>query len=665
MKKTILLFAIIISGYFLFGQNVGVDQTNPVNKLDVNGNLSVGSNYSGTFTAPSNGAIFEGQVGIGTAMPMADLDVNGTLRVGSLIGAGTSMVVADANGNLSIQTIPTDGQTLSLSGSNLSISGGNSISLPFALPYSAGTGINISGSTIINTGDTDPSNDITTSTSAAGDVSGIFPTLSVDKIKGQNIAGTAPANGQVLKWNGSAWAPAVDDAGTTIWNQTGTTAYYNAGRVGIGLTNPTGQLTVRTDSTAISGDNVKVNGLSLVLDKFSNSNTNNAVGIGFGSSTNFGGGNPSIGAAIIHQRTNGGSFGKLHFATKPTFGLSEDIPIRMTIAEGGNVGIGTTSPGAKLSVSNGTTEFQIRPGMLDGAVNNDWTTFEMPGNKNFRIWDNLSVSDKIAIGTTTVATDAHLMVNGNIRVADDADIFGLDQIVGFNDLRLSGDATGGPDLLINANGTVGVNIAYTNTDMNVTNDPANLFILSCEFDNGNQVFEVLNNNHVNSYSDFGVINADFDVVGGTKNFKLDHPLDPANKNLRHNAVESPDHVTYYHGTVVLDGNGSAKVDLPPYFEALNKDFHYQLTCVGGFAQVYISKKIANNQFSIAGGTPGLEVSWQVSATRNDPWAKDHPYQAEFEKSPENKGKYWYPEGYGKSKSLQISSPEQERVLENE
>ena len=102
MKKTILLFSIIFSGYFLFGQNVGVDQTNPVNKLDVNGNLSVGSNYSGTFTAPSNGAIFEGQVGIGTAMPMADLDVNGTLRVGSLIGAGTSMVVADANGNLSI-----------------------------------------------------------------------------------------------------------------------------------------------------------------------------------------------------------------------------------------------------------------------------------------------------------------------------------------------------------------------------------------------------------------------------------------------------------------------------------------------------------------------------------------------------------------------------------
>ena len=143
-------------------------------------------------------------------------------------------------------------------------------------------------------------------------------------------------------------------------------------------------------------------------------------------------------------------------------------------------------------------------------------------------------------------------------------------------------------------------------------------------------------------------------VTGTKNFILDHPLDPTNKNLVHNAVESPNHVTYYHGTVVLGAGGTAKVRLPDYFEALNTDFHYQLTCVGGFAQVYIADEISDNQFSIAGGTPGLKVSWQVTATRNDPWVRDHPYKAEIEKKPEHKGKYIYPEGYGLPKEAGVS-----------
>ena len=146
---------------------------------------------------------------------------------------------------------------------------------------------------------------------------------------------------------------------------------------------------------------------------------------------------------------------------------------------------------------------------------------------------------------------------------------------------------------------------------------------------------------------------DFNVIGGAKNFMLDHPLDPLNKNLSHNAVESPDYVTYYHGTVQLDHNGEAIVLLPDYFEALNKDYHYQLTCVGGYAQVYVAEEIENNRFKIAGGHEGLKVSWQVSAVRNDPWAHDHPYEAEQEKNNYQKGKYWYPEGYGQAKEMGI------------
>ncbi|MCB0839366.1 MAG: tail fiber domain-containing protein, partial [Bacteroidetes bacterium] len=75
--KNIFLFIALFGGASLLAQNVGVDQTNPASKLDVNGNLSVGSSYSGTFTAPVNGAIFEGKVGIGTSNPTGNLDVRG------------------------------------------------------------------------------------------------------------------------------------------------------------------------------------------------------------------------------------------------------------------------------------------------------------------------------------------------------------------------------------------------------------------------------------------------------------------------------------------------------------------------------------------------------------------------------------------------------------
>jgi hypothetical protein len=60
-------------------------------------------------------------------------------------------------------------------------------------------------------------------------------------------------------------------------------------------------------------------------------------------------------------------------------------------------------------------------------------------------------------------------------------------------------------------------------------------------------------------------------VGGTltKNagsFKIDHPLDPANKYLYHSFVESPDMMNVYNGNITTDKRGLATVILPDYFE---------------------------------------------------------------------------------------------------
>ncbi len=80
----------------------------------------------------------------------------------------------------------------------------------------------------------------------------------------------------------------------------------------------------------------------------------------------------------------------------------------------------------------------------------------------------------------------------------------------------------------------------------------------------------------------------------------------------------------YSGVAIFDENGETVVELPEWFEALNGDFRYQLTCIESFSPVYIAEKVRNNRFKIAGGKCGSEVSWQVVGVRTDPWAREHP-----------------------------------------
>ena len=135
-------------------------------------------------------------------------------------------------------------------------------------------------------------------------------------------------------------------------------------------------------------------------------------------------------------------------------------------------------------------------------------------------------------------------------------------------------------------------------------------------------------------------------ASGSKPFRIDHPLDPENKYLYHYALESPQVLNMYRGNVVLDASGEAWVELPDYFHAINKDFHYQLTCVGGFAPVHIAQEIENNRFKIAGGTPGLKVSWTVTGVRSDPYLERYGAPVEKLKPEDEQGRYLHPELYG-------------------
>jgi hypothetical protein len=143
---------------------------------------------------------------------------------------------------------------------------------------------------------------------------------------------------------------------------------------------------------------------------------------------------------------------------------------------------------------------------------------------------------------------------------------------------------------------------------------------------------------------------------GTKSFQIDHPLHPETHYLNHFCTEAPEPLNAYSGNVITDAQGYATIQLPPYFESINRDFRYQLTVIDDsddFVLAKVVRKIQNNQFVIRTSKPFVEVSWRVEAVRNDLWVQRYGYQTEQEKEKEIRGKYLHPELYGQPKELGI------------
>ena len=136
-------------------------------------------------------------------------------------------------------------------------------------------------------------------------------------------------------------------------------------------------------------------------------------------------------------------------------------------------------------------------------------------------------------------------------------------------------------------------------------------------------------------------------------FKIDHPIDPENKYLSHSFVESPDMMNVYNGNITTDHNGLAVVELPEYFESLNRDFRYQLTVIGQFAQAIVAEKVKGNRFTIQTSAPGVEVSWQVTGIRQDAWANKNRIKVEEVKPERERGFYLHPESFGKEEERGI------------
>ena len=159
----------------------------------------------------------------------------------------------------------------------------------------------------------------------------------------------------------------------------------------------------------------------------------------------------------------------------------------------------------------------------------------------------------------------------------------------------------------------------------------------------------------------GNVNVTGTLSKGAGSFKIDHPLDPGNRYLYHSFVESPDMMNVYNGNVTTDASGSATVELPEWFEALNRDFRYQLTVLGNgaWSRVRVARGVEGNRFVIQTEIPTTEVSWQVTGIRKDPFAEANRIPVEQEKPAGERGLYLHPEAWGRPSEEGVAFRERE------
>jgi len=334
----------------------------------------------------------------------------------------------------------------------------------------------------------------------------------------------------------------------------------------------------------------------------------------------------------------------------------------------GNVGIATTSPGATLDV-NGTAVVRSNA-TVNGSLSAGPITATSSSSGGTGVYANAGSSTAsngvIAYGATGVA--GYTTVAGSIAVfGNGGNSTGSNGVVGYGATGVAGNSTITGSYGTYGSGSTGVWGNSTGTGANVgvlglgatgvqgVGDTWGVLGQSSStsgsgggFSNSTTGDALFTYNQSGGYAAFfdGDVDVDGNLSKAGGSFKIDHPLDPANKYLYHSFVESPDMMNIYNGNATTDEQGSAVVKLPEWFETLNRDFRYQLTVMGQFAQAIVASKVANHQFTIKTDKPNVEVSWQVTGIRQDAWANAHRIPLEVAKAPADRGLYLHPELFG-------------------
>jgi hypothetical protein len=331
----------------------------------------------------------------------------------------------------------------------------------------------------------------------------------------------------------------------------------------------------------------------------------------------------------------------------------------------GNVGIGTTSPAYRFVVQNATGDrslYALHSGMSGFAVGvwgEVWSAsgfgvlgFAPSGSGlTYGVFgQNHSNSGRGVGGLSVSSTGFAYGVYGEARSVQGAGVFGVVTAQTGINQGVYGQASS-----VNGRGVYGHALATTGLNYGVqgrTESVSGVGVSGWAAATTGANYGVYGVS--SSPEGFGVYAQGDMGASGLKSFRIDHPLRPETHYLLHYCTEAPEPLNAYSGVTTLDARGEAWVELPDYFEAINRDPRYTLTPIGApMPNLHVAVEIQGNRFKIAGGAPGKRVSWRVEAVRNDPYVQQRGFQAEREKPREHQGKYLHPELYGQPKERAI------------
>ncbi|WP_276132727.1 hypothetical protein [Polluticoccus soli] len=558
----------------------------------IDGSPSGTTVYQETFTVTTNAyGLYNVQVGDGTVV------------------SGTFNTIDWANGNkyIQVEADPTGGTTYA----NLGTS--QLISAPYAV-YANNAGTATMG----------------------GDVTGISTAANVTKIQGRNVSATAPTAGQALTWDAgtSSWIPLNTGVSGTlnyIPKFTSTTAignsqlFDNGTSVGIGTTSPTASNKLQVVNAASTPSQHAVHGISGAAA--SGSITINSALYGESST--------GIGVAGVGQ-ANDGVFGY------SLSGTAAGVEGFNSAANGAGVlGSGDAAGSAGGRFTGGASGYGVivTAGLSGFGVTAPAAMLHTSGSKDVTVTlGGINFNHQALLAQTSATTTT------NVSSA----------LVGF--AGNSSFENHGVHAFVRGPGGASFNVGVFSSATAATTSTGNSYGVYGSAANGATNYGIYGTATGGTpYAGYfaGNVSVTGTMSKGGGTFKIDHPLDPENKYLYHSFVESPDMMNIYNGNIVTDAAGDAIVTLPDYFEALNRDFRYQLTVIGSFAQAIIYEKINNNQFKIKTDKPNIEVSWQITGVRHDKFADAHRVVPEVEKEPEFKGRYLHAAEWGKSESKSI------------
>jgi len=391
-------------------------------------------------------------------------------------------------------------------------------------------------------------------------------------------AAAANAGAKASATSGSRPIPAaaVTGSGTTnfipIWtsstNLANSAFFQTLGQVGLGTTAPGAKLDVKgSGSISIRGTTSNTAGNGLLGNATATSGVNFGVQ-GFSSS-------PS-GVGVQGTSPNNGVVGIATATTGHNFGVVGQTASTTAGAAGVN-GFASATTGVIYGVAGGTAS------RMTGAAGVSGMAFATTGAVAGVIGQTASTTtgatgvNGIAsgktgatcgvCGTTASTTNFAAGVNGFASGATGVTFGVIGGSASTSGIAVQGNATATSGVNFGVKGFTaspsGVAGAFFNTS------GSGLILQGASGSSFTQVFSV-------DASGNGFYAGNLNVTGkltkGSGSFKIDHPLDPANKYLSHSFVESPDMMNMYNGNITTDRRGLARVILPGYFEALNRDF---------------------------------------------------------------------------------------------